>query len=540
MASLSKSQEAGDALRLRLAAPHVAGNGLTDAWDGDAKMLNLKAIFALRRRFPEAQLFLWQTSFSSDAFHGLCEPLASESYFDPARPLRRLLLKLDLQTQQGAILWPAGAPGPPESRHLCGEGHRWACVCFLRPAWRDPRVLLHKERPLVHRCQELNGELLLPSGPLRVALAVYRADDDEGPDDPAAENFRGLCTGEYGLGRNTKKRLSYEGCQIFRSVKNFMIQTGDFQFNNGDGGESIYGGTFNDEDFVRRHTQAGVVSMANKGLDTEICRNSNGSQFFITLKRSVQLDNKHIAFGQVVEGMDVIRAVAAVPTDGASMFRSVDATQDRDERPRVSCTIVGCGEVGAKTQSGVDFHTEMSKQIQNLTEDVAPKANAAQQGKQILAGKPGGAATGNEISGTSLKRKAEEETIPSETAGLPPPKTERERKLYELRLKMNQGRVANNKEVIEEQKRESDPGYSKKMAARPSWLTRIPIAAEQGPTAKRLKHVQFNQEAYERQKKEIEEDGDGGLKFAGFGFKPTEQAKERLGEAMDKILDARP
>ncbi|CAK9104115.1 unnamed protein product [Durusdinium trenchii] len=263
----------------------------------------------------------------------------------------------------------------------------------------------------------------------------------------AAENFRGLCTGEYGLGRNTKKRLSYEGCQIFRSVKNFMIQTGDFQFNNGDGGESIYGGTFNDEDFVRRHTQAGVVSMANKG------RNSNGSQFFITLKRSVQLDNKHIAFGQVVEGMDVIRAVAAVPTD-------------RDERPRVSCTIVGCGEVGAKTQSGVDFHTEMSKQIQNLTEDVAPKANAAQQGKQILAGKPGGAATGNEISGTSLKRKAEEETIPSETAGLPPPKTERERKLYELRLKMNQGRVANNKEVIEEQKRESDPGYSKKMAAR--------------------------------------------------------------------------
>ncbi|CAK9105076.1 unnamed protein product [Durusdinium trenchii] len=240
-----RPKEAGDALRLRLAAPHVAGNGLTvlsmarsleklrcrflDAWDGDAKMLNLKAIFALRRRFPEAQLFLWQTSFSSDAFHGLCEPLASvnasppailrigsvtltlhlrlftvsESYFDPARPLRRLLLKLDLQTQQGAILWPAGAPGPPESRHLCGEGHRWACVCcaaelgveaeplfcslkecFLRPAWRDPRVLLHKERPLVHRCQELNGELLLPSGPLRVALAVYRADDDEGPDDP--------------------------------------------------------------------------------------------------------------------------------------------------------------------------------------------------------------------------------------------------------------------------------------------------------------------------------------------------------------------
>lgn len=383
----------------------------------------------------------------------------------------------------------------------------------------------------------------------------------------AAENFRGLCTGEYGLGRNTKKKLSYEGCQIFRSVKNFMIQTGDFQFNNGDGGESIYGGTFNDEDFVRRHTQAGVVSMANKG------RNSNGSQFFITLKRSVQLDNKHIAFGQVVEGMDVIRAVAAVPTD-------------RDERPRVACTIVGCGEVGSKTQSGVDFHTEMSKQIQNLTEEEAPKANAAQQGKQILAGKPGGAATGNEISGSSLKRKVEEEAFPSETAGLPPPKTEREKKLYELRLRMNQGRVANNKEVIEEQKRDSDPGYSKKMAARRSaeeekkeeddkkkdtrsrnsnlpdgkeYLADTIEYAEQreakkkkgNPDAfgwdvfnqdsllraheKRLKHMQFNQEAYERQKKEIEQDGEG-LKFAGFGFKPTEEAKDRLGEAMDKKI----
>jgi len=230
----------------------------------------------------------------------------------------------------------------------------------------------------------------------------------------------------------------------------------------------------------------------------------------------------------------------------------------------------------------------MSKQIQNLQEEEAPKVNAAQQGKQILAGKPGGAATGNEISGSSLKRKVEEEAMPSETAGLPPPKTERERKLYELRLKMNQGRVANNKEVVEEQKRESDPGYSKKMAARRaaeeekkeeddqkkdtrSRKSNLPDGkeylgdtieyAEQreakkkkgNPDAfgwdvfnqdsllraheKRLKHMQFNQEAYQKQKKEIEEDGDQGLKFAGFGFKPTEEAKERLGEAMDKILE---
>ncbi|CAE7385707.1 CYP63 [Symbiodinium natans] len=387
-----------------------------------------------------------------------------------------------------------------------------------------------------------------------------------------AENFRALCTGEYGLGRTTRKKLCYEGCQFFRSVKNFMIQSGDFQFNNGDGGESIYGGTFNDEDFVRRHTQAGVVSMANKG------RNSNGSQFFITLKRSVQLDNKHIAFGQVVEGMDVIRAISAVPTD-------------RDERPRVACTIVGCGEVGAKTSSGLEQQTEMSKLIQNLTEDAdaAPKANAAQQGKQILAGKPGGAATGGEISGTSLKRKAQEEEEPeTEGAGIPLPRTEREKRLYQLRLKMNQSRAANNKEVVEEQKRESDPGYSKKVAAKRAaeeekkekeeddkkgsksrngmpegkdYLNDTMETAEAreakkkkgNPDAfgwdvfnqdsllraheKRLKHIQFQPEAYEKQKKQLEDEGEEGLKFAGFGFKPTEEAKRRLGDAMDKILE---
>eukprot|EP00930_Biecheleria_cincta_P053472 TRINITY_DN3898_c0_g1_i1.p1 TRINITY_DN3898_c0_g1~~TRINITY_DN3898_c0_g1_i1.p1 ORF type:complete len:464 (-),score=118.19 TRINITY_DN3898_c0_g1_i1:49-1440(-) len=376
-----------------------------------------------------------------------------------------------------------------------------------------------------------------------------------------AENFRGLCTGEYGIGKTTKKRLSYEGCQIFRSVKNFMIQSGDFQFNNGDGGESIYGGTFNDEDFSRRHTQAGVLSMANRG------RNSNGSQFFITLKRSPQLDNKHIAFGQVVEGMDVIRAISQVPTD-------------RDEKPRVPCSIVGSGEVGAKVSSGSDLSTQMSKQINSLAEEEQPaKANAAQKGKAILAGKEGGAPTGDEKA--KGKRKAEDEEPEGSGAGFAPPRNERERRLMELRLKMNQSRAANSKEVIEEQKRESDPEYAKKQAKRRAfeedkkdddeggtknkekdakdYLNDSIESAENkekrkkkgNPDAfgwdvfnqdslyraheKRLKHIEFDQEAYEKQKAHVESQGEGGLHFAGFGFKPTEEAKDRLGEAMDKI-----
>mmetsp|Transcript_47270 Transcript_47270/g.101770 ORF Transcript_47270/g.101770 Transcript_47270/m.101770 type:complete len:303 (-) Transcript_47270:632-1540(-) len=232
-----------------------------------------------------------------------------------------------------------------------------------------------------------------------------------------AENFRGLCTGEYGVGRTTKRKLCYEGCSIFRSVKDFMIQSGDFQFNNGDGGESIYGGTFNDEDFSRRHTQAGVLSMANRG------RNSNGSQFFITLKRCPRLDGKHIVFGQVVDGMDVIRAIGKVPID-------------KDEKPRVPIKIVGCGELGLKRgKAGDDPTLSLSKDIAKLTEEAVPtQVNAAKAAQAILKGAQGGAAvdetqTGGGDAASSSKAPVQEE------APMPVPKNERERKLFELRQK---------------------------------------------------------------------------------------------------------
>lgn len=258
-----------------------------------------------------------------------------------------------------------------------------------------------------------------------------------------AENFRGLCTGEYGLGKTTKKRLTYEGCSVFRSSKGFMIQSGDFQFNSGDGGESIYGGTFNDEDFGRRHTQAGVLSMANKG------RNSNGSQFFITLKRAPQLDARHVAFGQVVDGMDVIRAIAKVPVD-------------LDERPRVPIKIVSCGQVDRKTQNGADVHLEMSRQIQEMHQEVeGEKVRESTKANAILAGKQGGAKIDEKNTTKGKDKEAEEE---DQSAALAPPRNERERKLFELRLKMNQCRTNNNKEVIEEQKRNGDPDYAKKKA----------------------------------------------------------------------------
>ncbi|KXJ26099.1 probable inactive peptidyl-prolyl cis-trans isomerase-like 6 [Exaiptasia diaphana] len=139
------------------------------------------------------------------------------------------------------------------------------------------------------------------------------------------ENFMALIQGHMVEDKrhDPPLKLSYRNTIIHRIVPNGWIQGGDFEGGRGVGGESIYGPIFEDEDFSVAHTKRGIVGMANKG------RHTNGSQFYITLQPAPWMDTKYVAFGQVIEGLNVLDIL--------------ENQETFNERPKKSCSIIDCG-----------------------------------------------------------------------------------------------------------------------------------------------------------------------------------------------------
>lgn len=140
------------------------------------------------------------------------------------------------------------------------------------------------------------------------------------------ENFRALCTGEKGASKYGAP-LHYKGCKFHRIIPGFMLQGGDITRGNGTGGESIYGRRFRDENFELKHTEPGLLSMANSG------ENTNNSQFFITTAKTPWLDGKHVVFGRLI-GENTL-----------DLLKKLESYGSKDGKVSASVVIANCGQL---------------------------------------------------------------------------------------------------------------------------------------------------------------------------------------------------
>ena len=275
-----------------------------------------------------------------------------------------------------------------------------------------------------------------PVGRLRIELFVSVAPR-------TCENFRQFCTGEHRIGG---RAVGYKSSVFHRVIPEFMVQGGDFTRGDGTGRQSIYGETFADENFTLKHDGPGLLAMANSGPNT------NGSQFFICTAKTPHLNGKHVVFGRLVRGEDVLRVISNVATKAGDV-------------PRMPVTISHCGQLGIATEAAVDDGAEAaavaasssagsSSSSSKSASTGVPKVNpylrqsTTTEASAAPADDDGGAAAIAEAATAQAAAAEEAERVPEHLTG-------RARKLFELRLKMNKSRKANKRAVVDEFRRDA-------------------------------------------------------------------------------------
>lgn len=194
------------------------------------------------------------------------------------------------------------------------------CVAFAAAASSkaskddDKTDMPDEEKWLVTKTVFFDFSIDLDEEHKRVVIALF---GEAAPN--AVNNFAALAKGSY----RGDPRFGFKGTKIHKVIPDFLIQGGDITSEDGSGGKSIYGPYFNDEPFIHSHKSAGYVSLANKGVP-----DTNNSQFFIILQRARWLDTKHVAFGKVIEGMDVIHKIGQMETDDTGVPKKLVTIED--------------------------------------------------------------------------------------------------------------------------------------------------------------------------------------------------------------------
>lgn len=262
-----------------------------------------------------------------------------------------------------------------------------------------------------------------------------------------AENFRVLCEGSRESANGT--RLQYKRSRFHRLIPGFMIQGGDFTNHDGSGGLSIYGPSFEDESFKRKHDKRGLLSMANAGPNT------NGSQFFLTFAPTPHLDGKHVVFGQVNAGHTILKELEHVPTGGRDV-------------PSKKVEITDCGVLTSATSNpGLDNSVSSNRAVNEKLSKFRAKQkrkDKAVEEKVVSLNFPiptdsNPSAMFRDNEGIiKAQKKADEATTSMDKNAAYATMNPRKIKLIELRKKMARSRQSNQKEVLQEHQRFLDKG----------------------------------------------------------------------------------